>query len=490
MAGSWSPLVNQPPFAASTMLLLTNGRVMCQDENRAIWWGLTPDAKGSYLNAYWDPLASMRGARMYYGSAVLADGRVLVVGGEYAGGENTEDIATGEIYDPYFDSWSDISVPAGWYAIGDAPLCVLFDGSVLLGSINDCRTAIYDPVGNFWRQGGMKEDCSSEETWTLLPDGCVLTVECSNHPSAEKYIPASNRWVSAGRTPVDLVDAPSIEIGPALLLQNGSVFAVGASGKTALYTSPKVPDQPGSWIAGPTMVDGTGRVLHAKDAPGCLLPNGRVLCVAGPPAANKDDYPSDTYFFEFDPTSNSLKQIFSPETGSLEPFPGCAYESRMLLLPTGEVLFAGKLKASGESRVYMYQPEKPDPKLETLIQPKIEHLQGALEGNTTILNRGETYLLRGKRFNGVSQAVSYGDDATMATNYPLARLLKKGVSGAPDKVWYCRTFNQSTMGVATGDLGCTTNFQVPQLGDADLGAMDLFVVANGAASDSFPVTIK
>ena len=140
--------------------------------------------------------------------------------------------------------------------------------------------------------------------------------------------------------------------------------------------------------------------------------------------------------------------------------------------------------------MYLYQPDKPDSKLETLLQPKIEQVQGTLEGNTSTLNRGGTYLIRGKRFNGVSQAVSYGDDATMATNYPLARLVKKGVSGASDKVWYCRTFNHSTMGVATGNLGCTTNLQIPQLQDADLGAVDLFVVANGTSSDPFPVTIK
>jgi hypothetical protein len=432
----------------------------------------------------------MRDARMYYGSAVLADGRVLIVGGEYAGGDKAEDIATAEIYDPYFDLWNVISVPAGWYQVGDAPLCVLFDGSVLLGSINDCRTAIYDPVGNVWRQGGQKEDCSSEETWTLLPDGCVLSVECSNHPSAEKYIPASNRWVSAGRTPVDLVDGPSIEIGPALLLPNGNVFAVGASGKTALYSPPKILDQPGTWIAGPPTIDTAGTVLQAKDAPGCLLPNGRVICVAGPMAANKDDYPSNTYFFEFEAATSILTQISSPETDNLNPFPGCPFEGRMLLLPTGEALFAGKITASRESRLYAYQPDQTDRKVAVMLQPTIEALQGVLGGNTTTLDRQETYLLRGKRLNGVSQAVSYGDDATMATNYPLARLVKKGTSGSPDKVWYCRTFNHSTMGVATGDLRCTTNIQIPPLQNEDLGPMDLFLVANGIASDPIEVTVR
>lgn len=31
MPGTWTPLVNQPTFPASTMLLLTDGTVMCQD---------------------------------------------------------------------------------------------------------------------------------------------------------------------------------------------------------------------------------------------------------------------------------------------------------------------------------------------------------------------------------------------------------------------------------------------------------------------------
>ena len=58
MAGSWLPLANQPQFTASTMLLLTNGRVMCQEENRKIWWGLTPDA-------------SIRGAKVFAVCAAL-----------------------------------------------------------------------------------------------------------------------------------------------------------------------------------------------------------------------------------------------------------------------------------------------------------------------------------------------------------------------------------------------------------------------------------
>jgi hypothetical protein len=47
MAGTWDPLANQPTFPASTMLLLTDGSVMCQESGGKNWWRLTPDQHGS-----------------------------------------------------------------------------------------------------------------------------------------------------------------------------------------------------------------------------------------------------------------------------------------------------------------------------------------------------------------------------------------------------------------------------------------------------------
>ena len=60
------------------------------------------------------------------------------------------------------------------------------------------------------------------------------------------------------------------------------------------------------------------------------------------------------------------------------------------------------------------------------------------------LHVAQTYTLQGRQINGLSQANSYGDDATMATNYPIVRLQGGG------KVFYCRTFGHSTMGMPTG----------------------------------------
>ena len=86
------------------------------------------------------------------------------------------------------------------------------------------------------RAGAAKADSSSEEGFTLLPDGAVLAPENSNPPYAEKYLISAGTWVSAGQTPVSLIESNfSIEIGPCLLRPDGTAFQVGGNGHTAVY---------------------------------------------------------------------------------------------------------------------------------------------------------------------------------------------------------------------------------------------------------------
>jgi hypothetical protein len=466
MAGTWSRLANLPPFAASTMLLLSDGTVMCQASNSVNWSRLRPDASGDYSSGTWSALAAMRNARLYYASAVLADGRVFVAGGEYNGGTTEVELNAAEIYDPLANTWADLPVPSGWTAIDDAPSCVLPDGRLLLGSIGTTATALFDPTTNAWTAGPSKDDVSSEETWTLLPDQTVLTAECTNHPRAEKYVVALNQWVSAGSTPSDLVEASSIEIGPALLLPDGRVFALGATGATSLYTMPASPGQPGTWASGPVFPLQAGQQLIAKDAPACLLPNGRVLCTASPAAgcaASFEGYCPPTFFFEFDPATALLNPITPPENSG-EP----AYQGRMLLLPTGQVLFVNE-----STDVWIYTP---DGAPQDSWRPRITSCPGHLTA-------AQQFMLQGCQLNGLSHALSYGDDAQMATNYPIVRIRNL----ASNHVVYCRTSGHSTMGVATGGTVHSTNVAVPAAIEA--GPSELVVVANGIASSAFPAIV-
>jgi hypothetical protein len=112
---------------------------------------------------------------------------------------------------------------------------------------------LYHPKTDTWSLAASKADTSSEEGFTLLPDGTVLAPENSNPPYAEKYLISADTWVSAGQTPVSLIESSfSIEIGPCLLRPDGTAFQVGADGHTAVYRSDHDPATPGNWTAAPT----------------------------------------------------------------------------------------------------------------------------------------------------------------------------------------------------------------------------------------------
>jgi hypothetical protein len=98
----------------------------------------------------------------------------------------------------------------------------------------------------------------------------------------------------------------------------------------------------------------------------------------------------------------------------------------------------------------------------------------------------------GQQFNGLSQAVGYGDDYAAATNYPLVRVRNVQTG----HVQYGRTFNHTitlgattpSMGVATGIALVTTHVILPPT--LELGAAELFVVANGIESVPRPIEVR
>jgi hypothetical protein len=491
MPGTWQPLNNQPNFNVDAMLLLTDGSIMCHEYLTANWHRLVPDKHSDYANGTWHALASMPNnaplgqngqvnAPLYFASAVLRDGTVFCAGGEDNGAFNQVELLTAETYDPLTNVWTPIATPPGWSNIGDASSCVLPDGRVLLGNDNGNSlpqaTAIWDPASRTWSSGGNSLDLNSEEGWTLLPDGTVLSVQCVNVPNAQKYVIATNTWVSAGTTVQTLPGDPEAaiggtiyEMGPQILTPNGKVFAIGASGHTGIYTPPNtVPTDPGSWANGPDFPadkNGAGTLLAAVDAPACLLPNGNVLCVVGTVQRPIDPEPGQTFgvqFFEFDGTS----LIPAPSTTTASN--SYTYNCRLALLPTGQVLFS-----TSTNDLEIYTPSGgPLP----AWRPHITHVARQL-------HPGRVYRLYGRQLNGLSQACAYGDDQQMATNYPLVRL--RGRPAVGDR--FCRTFHHSTMGVATGSVVHHTHFHVPH--DLPHGDYKLEVIANGIASHPVDVHV-
>ena len=290
---AWST-VNNVPASIDTMLLLTDGSVMAHVLASSSWYRLVPDNSGSYANGTWKQTASMLTdsnltatmngptyGPVFFGSAVLQDGTLIVYGGEYnvqyTSTSPAVDALEVQLYDPTTNSWTILPNPTGWTQIGDPASAVLADGRLLFGNPNNAAMALFDPQTQTYFFTSAKNDNSSEETFTLLPTGDVLSVQCSNGTNAELYTPSTDAWLQMGSTGVSLPQPCTgfvPEIGPAILLPNGNVFAIGASGNTAIYT-PGAAGVAGTWSNGPTLVDTSNNTLFPMDAPAVLLTNGQ-----------------------------------------------------------------------------------------------------------------------------------------------------------------------------------------------------------------------
>jgi Kelch motif len=454
LAQTLQTLVHQPPDGAGIGFLLTDGTVMVQGNAGSDWAKLTPDKSGSYIKGTWTQAASLPSGYVPYAfsSAVLADGRLVIVGGEYNNGAfSLTNLAA--IYDPKKDTWTALGHPKGWGYIGDSPSAVLPDGRYMVGRKLDHRVAVLDPATLQWTELGDagKSDFNAEEGWTLMPDGSVLTFDVKHAPHSERYIPSQQKWVSAGSTIVDLHSPygsgcipygggcyhPPGEVGPGVLRPDGTVFATGSAstsgaGHTAVYHPTT-----GKWTVGPDFPNGD----NAGDSFAVLLPNGNVLVLGS------------LSLYDFDGTNLTADPV-----GAVAP---------ILVLPTGQVLVEG-----GSVAVY-----NPIGKYQTSWAPVITTFPKSVV-------RGSGYKISGQQFNGLSQAAAFGDEFETATNYPLVRITNK----ASGHVVYAKTHDHSTMGVATGSAKVSTNFDVPA--GMETGASKLEVVANGIPSKPVNITVK
>ena len=158
-----TPLKNSPPDGAVIAFVLTDGSVLAQGFGLSDWYKLTPDNTGSYVNGTWKTVASLPPNYQpdAFASEVLADGRVLIEGGEYNFG-NFPLTAMGALYDPVANSWTPLSPPPGWRFIGDSPSTILPNGHFLIGDKINEKIAELDPTTLTWtepdfdRQGGLQ----------------------------------------------------------------------------------------------------------------------------------------------------------------------------------------------------------------------------------------------------------------------------------------------------------------------------------------------
>jgi hypothetical protein len=495
-ASPWTPLKNPPPFGTpGTMLLESNGTVLVHDEpdnnttgGTTAWYKLTPDSHGSYIDGTWSKIASMPAGYtpLYFASAILPDGRMIVEGGEYIG-ENAVWSNRGAIYNPVTNRWASVAPPPGWTNIGDAASDVLANGTFMLQQ--PCQTCLTDPDLTVddallnartlkWRviPGTGKNDPNDEEGWTLEPSGQLLTLDAWVPLATQLFNPRTKTWSFAGNTATNgnpVNPFPVVELGPQVEMPGGNTFVVGggtstqepptacttdAATQTALYRYK--PGTAGAWTAGPEIPAIGHQQFDSTDGPGSVLPDGNVLF-----DASACVYNTPTHFFVYNASSRTLTQI--PDVPNAPN--DSSYYTKMLALPNGQVLFN-----DGSSQMEVYTAGG---------TPKPSWAPSITSLSSSHLAPGGSYFLTGKQLAGLDPGATYGDDVQNNTNFPVVRI----TNSATGVVTYARTSDWTSVSVAPGARSAT-RFTLPP--GTPAGKSTLVVVANGIASPPSTVWVS
>jgi hypothetical protein len=477
---------------------------------------------------------------LFFSSVVLPDGRVVVQGGEgeYSTGacstNPAADSTKGSLFDPNANSWTSVPPPApggtAWTTIGDA-MGILLGVNNITGSYspanymvqNCCQTtpnpappppllftnqASQQAIATITPRPGTtftwtvigpgtaiptgKADVNDEEGWVRLPIGQLLNVNaCVGQGAvvctgAQLFDPARQTWTTTSNTPTTLVDANN-ELGPGVGIGFNMVVWFGATNAIALYTGRAAPN---TWIAQTPFVPAAQSMA---DAPASLLPSGNILVQTGP---GFNTAPSSFYEFNsstLSPTNTgpvgstaTVNQPVCPAGGPANTTNITSFQGRMVLLPTGQVLWDAGEGVNCTSIYTSNNNVEPNPVMRP--SPHINNINNLTAGIN--LARGSTNnTLTGSMFRGVSQGASYGDDAQSATDFPIVMI----TNNATGHRCFGRTHDWAIHTAAQFDIPPDNT---PQPGwalvehNCETGPSTLQVIVNSKVSNSFAVTIN
>ncbi|MHB8876375.1 MAG: Kelch repeat-containing protein [Myxococcaceae bacterium] len=296
VTGSWTPAATLPePRANHTASLLSDGRILVAGGGLSTDQGLPSGVDVTGTALVYDPAANsftpaqpMAEARSFHTATVLGNGKVLVTGGAGAPNPQTylgKALSSAELWDPATGAWAATGSMSAARSQHTATL--LADGRVLvLGGANDLARSrqsaeIYDPGTGAWTPGptppGPARNFHFAEllrsgrvlmgAGIQLPDGIFLS-------DSALFDPAVPGWSSGG----DLIYQRS---GPfSVRLQSGAVL-VGAGGNCGQSiclgsADTRIFDEAsGAWRRGPELL----AALWEPTA--TLLRSGDVLLTGG-----------------------------------------------------------------------------------------------------------------------------------------------------------------------------------------------------------------
>lgn len=218
----------------------------------------------------WTATGSMHVARRYFSATVLPSGRVLV-----AGGSDTESyFPDAELYDPATGSWTvtgSMDMPRDQHVAALLPSgSVLVAGGETTGTTPINTAELYDPGTGHWRVVAPMTAARWDATATLLADGTVL-VAGGGSASSEIYDPATGRWRTTG-----LMSTVRYRHTATLLPDHTVLVAGGETSFTSLLDTAEIYNpRTGIWTSAGAMPHPHSR--HTAT----LLPNGEVLVAGG-----------------------------------------------------------------------------------------------------------------------------------------------------------------------------------------------------------------
>ena len=221
----------------------------------------------------WRPTGALHASRRNHAAVVLADGRVLVMGGTASASYGA--LASAELYDPDTGRWTLVAEMGE--ARNDPAAVLLPDGRVLVAGGFDVdrhpvRSAeLFDVRTGHWsRTGAPTSARSGAQTGVVLASGQVLFV---GGLQAELYAPSSGRWMRTGA--VGGAAGTHRSGHTVTLLPDGRVLVVGGTTSRAAATAELYDPERGEWtLAAPPLTprEGHGAMVTA---------DGQVLVAGG-----------------------------------------------------------------------------------------------------------------------------------------------------------------------------------------------------------------
>jgi hypothetical protein len=301
------------------------------------WLTIFLEIGNSACGASWTTIAPMNTARVYHTATLLADGRVLVAGGQ----DGVVEQASCELFDPVSGTWAPTSSTMN-YGRYLHTATLLADGRVLVAGGKDINgnplatAELFDPVTATWTITGSMNTNRFDHAATLLPNGKVLVTGGRSpggvvQASAELYDPASGTWVLTGTMKTKrYAHTLTLLGGGKALAAGGNGYGGGSAESYDIVT--------GIWKSVGTMAV-NGRESHTAT----ILPNGQLLVAGGYNGSSLTD--SEIY--------NPASETWTATNGMTDAH----YSHTSTLLPDGTVMItAGGYDAGLNASAEVYNP--------------------------------------------------------------------------------------------------------------------------------------